>query len=185
MFSVTSETLLLPLSVLVLVGLWYGCFFLANHEIRAAKAAGGWYEGLHRGIAVDTELRTDPPRFPWLWLAPAVIITVATVVIGVIKYPSMPEMLAVHYGAKGVPNRLAVKTVGTAFSLVFVQIGVTALLAGYRSGRHPAQPVRHRPGAPGQLLPLAPDSIAVLKPDHLPMTPRHRVGAPHSLHGST
>jgi uncharacterized membrane protein len=52
------------------------------------------------------------------------------VVIGVISYPSMPEMLAVHYGPKGVPNRLAAKSVGTAFSLVFVQIGVTALLVG-------------------------------------------------------
>lgn len=129
-YSVTGETLLLPLTVLVLVGVWYGCLFLANHEIRAAKAAGGWYEGLHQGIAVDTELRTDPPRFPWLWLAPALIVTLATVVIGVILYPSMPEMLAVHY-AKGVPNRLAAKSVGTAFSLVFVQIGVTALLVGF------------------------------------------------------
>jgi hypothetical protein len=46
-YRVTGETLLLPLSVLVLVGVWYGCFFLANHEIRAAKAAGSWYEGLH------------------------------------------------------------------------------------------------------------------------------------------
>ncbi|HEY2762913.1 MAG TPA: DUF1648 domain-containing protein [Pseudonocardiaceae bacterium] len=129
-YGVTGETLLLPLSVLVLVGVWYGCFFLAHHEIRAAKAAGGWYEGLHQAIAVDTGLRTDPPRFPWLWLAPALIVTLATVVIGVISYPSMPEMLAVHYGAKGVPNRWAAKSVGTAFSLVFVQIGVTALLVG-------------------------------------------------------
>jgi uncharacterized membrane protein len=146
-YSVTGETLLLPLSVLVLVGLWYGCFFLANHEIRAAKAAGGWYEGLHQGIAVDTELRTDPPRFPWLWLAPALIVMVATVVIGVISYPSMPEILAVHYGAKGVPNRLAAKSVGTAFSLVFVQIGVTALLVGiaaaiFRSSRPDIDPAR-------------------------------------------
>ncbi len=129
-YGVTGETLLLPLSVLVLDGVWWCCFFLANHEIRAAKAAGGWYKNLHQGIAVDTGLRTDPPRFPWLWLAPALIITAATVVIGVISYPSMPGMLAVHYGANGAPNRLAAKSVGTAFSLVFVQIGVTALLVG-------------------------------------------------------
>ena len=69
-------------------------------------------------------------RFSRLWLAPALIVTVATVVIGVISYPSMPEMLAVHYGANGVPNRLAAKSVGTAFSLVFVQIGVTEFGSG-------------------------------------------------------
>ena len=129
-FGLTGETLLLPLSVLVLLGIWYGCFFLAHHEVRAAKVAGGWFEGVRQGIAVDTELRTDPPRFPWLWLAPALIITVATVVIGVISYPSMPEILAVHYKRTACRTGLAAKSVGTAFSLVFVQIGVTALLVG-------------------------------------------------------
>jgi uncharacterized membrane protein len=148
-YALTGEPLLLPLTVLLLVGVWYGCFFLANHEIRAAKAAGGWYDGVRQGIAVDTGLRTDPPRFPWLWLAPALIVTLATVVIGVILYPSMPETLAVHYGAKGVPDRSAAKSVGTAFSLVFVQIGVTALLVGIaaaivfrsRADIDPAHPV--------------------------------------------
>lgn len=129
-YSVTGATVLLPLSVLLLLGAWYGCFFLAHHEIRAAKAAGGWFEGLRQGASVDTRLRTDPPRFPWLWLAPALIVTVATVVIGIVLYPSMPETLAVHYRATGVPDRLAAKSVGTAFSLVFVQVGITALLAG-------------------------------------------------------
>jgi len=134
MYRVTGEALLLPLSALVLVAVWYGCFFLANHEIRAAKAAGGWYAGVRQGIAVDTELRTDPPRFPWIWLAPALVVTVATVVIGVISYPSMPPILTVHYGANGVANRWVAKSVGTAFSLVFVQIGVTTLLAGIAAG---------------------------------------------------
>jgi uncharacterized membrane protein len=148
-YALTGDTLLLPLTVLLLVGVWYGCFFLAHHEVQTAKAAGGWYEGVRQGIAADTELRTDPPRFPWLWLAPALIVTLATAVIGVLRYPSMPAALAVHYGAKGVPNRLAAKSVGTAFSLVFVQIGVTALLVGIaaaivfrsRSDIDPAHPV--------------------------------------------
>jgi uncharacterized membrane protein len=129
-YGLTGKPFLLPLSVLMVVGVWYGCYFLAHYKILAAKAAGGWYEGMHQAIAVDTELRTDPPRFPWLWLAPALIVTAATAVIGVITYPSMPEMLVVHRGVNGIPNRLAAKSIGTAFSLVFVQIGVTALLVG-------------------------------------------------------
>jgi uncharacterized membrane protein len=127
-YLVTAQPSMLPLSVLALVGLWYWCFFAAHQEIRAAKAAGEWFEGLHQGIAVDTGVRTDPLRFPWPWLAPAVIITVATGVIGVLMYPSMPDVLAVHYG-KGAPDRVTAKSVGTAFSLVFLQIGLTALLA--------------------------------------------------------
>lgn len=149
LYGLTGEPLLLPLSVLVLLGVWYGCFFLANHEIRAAKAAGGWYEGVRQSIAVDTELRTDPPRFPWLWLAPAVVVTLATVVIGVVMYPSMPATLVVHHGVRGTADRVAAKSVGTAFSMVFVQIGITALLAGMaaaiffrsRADLDPAHPV--------------------------------------------
>lgn len=60
----------------------------------------------------------------------------------------MPEILAVHYGAKGVPNRLAAKSIPTAFSLVFVQIGMTALLVAIaaailrsRPDIDPARPV--------------------------------------------
>jgi hypothetical protein len=46
----------------------------------------------------------------------------------VLRYPSTPAILAVHYNADGVPNRLAAKSVGTAFSLVFVQGGLTAVI---------------------------------------------------------
>ncbi|TFB94418.1 MULTISPECIES: DUF1648 domain-containing protein [unclassified Cryobacterium] len=147
-FALTGQPVLLPLSVLALVGLWYGCFYLANQEIRAAKAAGRWFEGRHQGIAVDIGLRTEPLRFPWLWLAPAIIITVGTGVAGVLLYPSMPDVLAVHYGAKGLPDRVTVKSVGTAFSLVFMQIGLTALFAAMaaaivrsRPDIDPARPV--------------------------------------------
>lgn len=146
--AVTGQPLLLPLSVLVLVGTWYGCFFLAHQEIRAAKVAGGWFEGLHQGIAVDTELRTNPPRFPWRWLAPAAVITAATAGIGVLMYPSMPQILAVHYGANGGPDRMEMKSVGAALSLVFLQLGLTALLGGIaaaivrsRPDLDPARPV--------------------------------------------
>jgi len=128
--ALTRQPLLLPLSVLVLVGLWYGCFFLAHQEIRAAKVDGGWFEGLHQGVAVDTELRTNPPRFPWRWLAPAVVICAGTAVIGILMYPSMPQTLVVHYAGNGTADRLEAKSVGSAFSLVFLQLGLTALLAG-------------------------------------------------------
>src|SRR6201999_1226057 len=80
-YALTGVTLLLPLTVLLLVGVWYGCFFVAHHEIQVAKTEGGWYDGVRQAVAVDTELRTDPPRFPWLWLAPSVLITVASVLI--------------------------------------------------------------------------------------------------------
>ncbi|WP_028276309.1 DUF5808 domain-containing protein [Arthrobacter sp. I3] len=55
---------------------------------------------------------------------------VASCGIAAAVVPSMPDALAVHHGANGAPNRLAAKSVVSAFSLVFVQIGVTGLLVG-------------------------------------------------------
>jgi len=57
-------------------------------------------------------------------------VIVGTVITGVISYPSMPDALAVHQGANGALNRLAAKSVDSAFSQVFVQPGVTGLLMG-------------------------------------------------------
>lgn len=150
--AASGEALLLPLSVLVLVGTWYACFVLANHAIRAAKAAGGWFEGVRQAAAADAGpgagapsedgLEAQPARvpFPWLWLVPALAITAATLVIGALRYPSMPALLAVHYGADGVPDRLAAKSIGSAFSLVFVQCGLTALLAAVAVAVHRSRP---------------------------------------------
>jgi uncharacterized membrane protein len=60
----------------------------------------------------------------------------------------MPQILAVHYGAGGEPDRVVAKSFGAAFSLVFVQIGLTALLGGMaaaivrsRPDIDPARPV--------------------------------------------
>ncbi|SDT49577.1 Protein of unknown function [Pseudarthrobacter equi] len=150
--AASGEALLLPLSVLVLVGTWYACFVLANHAIRAVKAAGGWFEGVRQAAAADAGpgagapsedgLEAQPARvpFPWPWLVPALAITAATLLIGVLRYPSMPGLLAVHYGADGVPDRLAAKSVGSAFSLVFVQCGLTALLAVVAAAVHRSRP---------------------------------------------
>jgi uncharacterized membrane protein len=58
----------------------------------------------------------------------------ATAVTGIIRYPSMTGQLAVHYGAGGQADRLAPKSIGTAFSLVIVQVVVTALLSAIAAG---------------------------------------------------
>ncbi|GAP54928.1 hypothetical protein AHiyo6_14930 [Arthrobacter sp. Hiyo6] len=80
-------------------------------------------------------------------------------VIGLTSYPTMPGILAVHHGAKGVPDRLAAKSIGTAFSLVFVQIGVTALLVGIA-----AAIFRSRP----DIDPAHPVASARAPPVHVP-----------------
>lgn len=103
-------------------------YLRARYAIRSAKLREGWYEGLRQAVVADTALRTRPERFPWVWAVPALLILVATVVVGIVRYPAMPAVLVLHYNVHGVPNRTAAKSVFSAFSIVFVQALITALI---------------------------------------------------------
>jgi uncharacterized membrane protein len=107
-----------------------GCYFLARERIIAAKEAGDWFGGLRQSVTTDTSWRTEPERFPWLWLAPALAVIAAAVVVGIQRYPDLPAQLPTHFNASGVADQYAGKSVGTAFALVFTQIFVTALITG-------------------------------------------------------
>lgn len=123
-----QETLTVGIFILVFVEwLWY---YRAHRHIIAAKLAGSWYAGLHQGTVVDTSIRTEPQPYPWLWALPAIGLVIATVIIGIIKYPGLPDTLAIHYNAQGVANGFASKSVWSAFSLVITEAVVTALIIG-------------------------------------------------------
>ncbi|MBO8188329.1 DUF1648 domain-containing protein [Streptomyces spirodelae] len=67
--------------------------------------------------------------FPWLWLAPGLLILVGLLVWGVVVYPDLPAKVPQHIGSDGV-DRYGDKSVGTVFLPVFVHAGTLALLAG-------------------------------------------------------
>jgi uncharacterized membrane protein len=100
----------------------------ARHRILAAKQREGWYAGRRQGIAVDTSLHSEPEPVPWRWMLPALLVVVVTLVIGVVRYPAMPAMLASRYHADGATRHLVAKSVSVAFEPVFIQIGMTALI---------------------------------------------------------
>ncbi|MFI5609261.1 DUF1648 domain-containing protein [Amycolatopsis sp. NPDC051903] len=131
--SVLVQKVLVPVLVLVaLLGVVAPGYVRARAVIRSAKDREDWYQGLRQTVSADTS-RAVGPRFPWLWALPAFAVLVATAVIGVVRYPDLPATLALHFDAAGVPDRTAAKSVGSAFTLVFVQAGITVLFLGIAS----------------------------------------------------
>jgi uncharacterized membrane protein len=104
-----------------------GCLLVARRKITAVKRAERWFAGLRQTVVADTSWRADPPRFPVRWLIPALAITAATVLIGVVRYPELPGRLTDGFGAWAAPGHRVPKTVVTVFALVFAQLWVTAL----------------------------------------------------------
>ncbi|MCC9307775.1 DUF5808 domain-containing protein [Kitasatospora sp. RB6PN24] len=103
-------------------------YLRARRAILAVKHGEQWYAGLRQVVAVDTSLRTAPPRYPWRWAAPAVLVLALTAVLAAVEYPSMPDRLPIHYGSRGEADRLTDKSFGSAFAPVFIQLALTGLL---------------------------------------------------------
>jgi uncharacterized membrane protein len=117
-----------PIMQLVAIAVVAPGYVHARRAIQAAKQRENWFAGLRQGIATDTSLRSDPERFPWLWAVPALLVLLFTAALGIARYPDLPPMLAVHFNSAGDVDRVVPKSVGAAFTAVFVQAGVTALI---------------------------------------------------------
>ncbi|GAA5013475.1 DUF1648 domain-containing protein [Actinopolymorpha pittospori] len=117
-----------PMLVAVLAPL--PAYVRAHRAIRAAKDRENWYAGLRQRVAADTSLRTSPPRFPWLWGLPAVLVIVVTLVAGIVRYPHLPSTLITHFAVDGTPDQQVRTSVGSALAFVIVQVALTLLVAG-------------------------------------------------------
>lgn len=126
---ITAGIALTPVPVFALIIVWYLLYFRANKAITAAKRDQDWFAGVRQGVTADTTLRSDPPKFPWVWLLLPVLVVAASVVIGIIRYPDLPNPLPVHFDAAGNANRFEPKSVGSVFTVVFIQAGLTVLLS--------------------------------------------------------
>ncbi|ARF55222.1 hypothetical protein B1H19_14380 [Streptomyces gilvosporeus] len=125
--SAVPPVVLPALVPLLTVVVWLVAYHRARVAIMAVKRREDWYRGLRQGVVADTSLRTDPERFPWPWSLPALLVCAGTAVAGVLRYPSLPDRLPLHFGSSGV-DRWGAKSVGTAFFPVFAQIATTAVI---------------------------------------------------------
>lgn len=119
---------LVPAPILAQVIVWYLLYYRANRAITAAKRDQDWFAGVRQGVTADTALRTNPPKFPWAWLLLPALVVAVSAAIGILRYPGLPDPLPVHFDAAGTADRFAPKSIGSAFTVVFVQTGLTLLL---------------------------------------------------------
>jgi uncharacterized membrane protein len=96
-------------------------FWWAHRSIARVKSAESWFAGRRQTVVTDTGWRSDPVRFPVVWLLPAVAVIVVTAVVGVVRYPDLPAHLDVGGG-----NHLAT-TPASVFATLIGQLFVTGL----------------------------------------------------------
>jgi uncharacterized membrane protein len=84
-------------------------------------------------------------RFPWSWTLPPTVVTVATGVVGIVRWPNLPARIPVHFDLGGVADRTARTTVLAAFLPVLIQVMVTGILIA-TAGATMRAPQATRPG---------------------------------------
>lgn len=100
-----------------------GCFWWAHQQIVKVKQTEGWFAGRRQVVVADTSWRSEPEAFPTRWLLPAAGMIVATVVVGIVRYPHLPAYLT-----RG--HHLVATSPASAFAVVIGQLYVTGLWTG-------------------------------------------------------
>jgi uncharacterized membrane protein len=106
--------------VVLLIATDAGLFWWAHRSVARVKSAEGWFAGRRQTVVTDTGWRSEPARFPIVWLLPAVAIIVATAVVGVLCYPDLPA----HLDSGG---RHLAMTPASVFATLIGQLFVTGL----------------------------------------------------------
>ncbi|WDV32507.1 hypothetical protein OIM90_18030 [Streptomyces sp. AD16] len=91
--ALTDSALVGSVAALVLCGVAAVLWLRAHQALTRAKEEGGWYEELRQGVAMDTSLRTDPVRMPWLWVVPSLLVLAVSATAGAFAYPELPDTL--------------------------------------------------------------------------------------------
>jgi uncharacterized membrane protein len=109
------------------------CYLRARRRIAEAKRAGRWFAGQRPAVVADTRWRTEPERFPVVWLVPALAVIAATL------------SLRLAYGPSAARGR------ADGFAVVISQAYVTALWTGLTLLFHRSRPDLD-PGDPASSL---------------------------------
>lgn len=117
----------------------YLVYYRTNRKLERIKTDQGWYENLKEATGAfysQDQLRSRGYE-SLLTMLPSIVIIAITIYIGAVTYPSLPNPFPTHFGLNGQPNGYSQKSIGTAFLVVFIQIGITAMIfaIGYAISR--------------------------------------------------
>jgi uncharacterized membrane protein len=106
-------------------------YFFMRSKIKAIKQASDW-EIETKAVAEISGKPDKTIRTAWYLLYLAVI--AITVFAAVLKYPTLPQQIPIHYNIAGQVDRYAAKSIGTFFVMPLIQLLIGLLFAGINIG---------------------------------------------------
>jgi uncharacterized membrane protein len=121
---------LLVVAPILLLGVPYLLAYRASRNFQLPRAAGSSRGESPLPPVADLHPRQYGDYVPLLWEALPLAIIAATATYLATTYAAAPTVIPIHFDATGNPNSYAVKTIGSYFLLVWVQLGLEILLTG-------------------------------------------------------
>lgn len=118
------------LSFLVEIVAVYSIYFVIHGRVKRFKELNGWYQGVREAAGVVIPV-TGPLKKDYVYpvmLAFSAVIVVATIIMGAILYPSLPNTLVTHYAQNGIPNGFERKNLIDVFNFPILQAILTVSL---------------------------------------------------------
>ncbi len=102
--------------------------YRASRRLRAAASEAGALPS--EAPAAELRPRRYGDFIPLIWEALPLAILGATALYLGISYNAAPPIIPVHFNAAGTPDRIAAKTIGSYFLLVWIQLALAVFLTG-------------------------------------------------------
>lgn len=103
----------LTVSVFALIFVGFGLMLHYRKKVQAVKKAEGWAARAQQAVALVSEEEV-PAAVPLIWNVLYIPIILATVAVGVVGYPAMPDKVPMHYDFAGNVTDWADKGFGVA-----------------------------------------------------------------------
>jgi len=101
-------------------------YLVARQAIVRAKHDGRWYEGVTVRVVGDVVATGERTPVPVGWFAASLLLLAVTLLVGISVYDSLPDTVPIHWGADGVADGFAAKSVWSVFSPVIIGAIVAA-----------------------------------------------------------
>jgi uncharacterized membrane protein len=106
-------------------------YFLLRSKVKAVKQASDWE--METKAVTEISLKSGK-TIPIAWYLLYLAITAVTIIAAVLKYPSLPQQIPMHYNIAGEVDRYASKSMGTFAIMPVMQILIGLLFAGISLG---------------------------------------------------
>ncbi|WP_249226851.1 DUF1648 domain-containing protein [Alicyclobacillus mengziensis] len=111
-----------PVFIIALLGLNFLNYYAARRRLLGAKALEHWYEGVTQGLVADTAAHIKTRNPSLAWGIPAILVTLASIVVPAMRYNTLPNRIAVHFAVSGTPNGFAAKSFGSVFGPIIIEL---------------------------------------------------------------